>query len=83
MNSGADKLSHLVSAATGPAPWYWETFPSPTGASGKRYVWRFHPQGTDLAFLVTLHLADELDNLLVHESVLGYAQVHATTRQKE
>lgn len=56
-----DNLAQLVSAATGPAPWYWETFAAPTGATGKRYVWRFHPQGTELAFLITLHLPDELD----------------------
>jgi hypothetical protein len=54
-------LAQLIRTAVGPAPWYWETFPSVTGASGKRYIWRFHPQGTDLAFLVTLHLPDELD----------------------
>jgi hypothetical protein len=61
MDIADDNLSKLVRSSTGPAPWYWETFPSPTGASGKKYVWRFHPQGTELAFLVTLHLPDELD----------------------
>ena len=59
--SNGDNLPGLVNNAIGPAPWYWESFPSPRGASGKRYLWRFHPQGTELAFLVTLHLSDELD----------------------
>ena len=54
-------LSDLIQGATGPAPWYWETFPTFTGASGKKYGWRFHPQGSDLAYLVTLHLPDEPD----------------------
>jgi hypothetical protein len=53
------QLSESVRAATGPSPWYWETFPAPTGASGKKYEWRFHPQDSQLAFLVTLHLAGE------------------------
>jgi hypothetical protein len=56
-----EQLSAIIRSATGPAPWYWETFPAPTGASGKKYTWRFHPQGSELAFLVTLHLPDEPD----------------------
>ena len=56
-----EKLKEVISSAVGPAPWYWETFPSPSGASGKRYEWRFHPQGSELAYLVTLHLPDEPD----------------------
>ncbi len=52
-------LSELIQGAIGPAPWYWETFPAVTGASGKQYGWRFHPQGSELAYLVTLHLPGE------------------------
>lgn len=54
-----ERLSHLIRNATGPAPWYWETFPKPTGASGKTYEWHYHPQDSQLAFLVTLHLPGE------------------------
>ncbi len=57
----AEQLAQLIRASTGPSPWYWETFPPVIGASGKSYTWRFHPQGSDLAYLVTLHLPDEPD----------------------
>ncbi|MGE5113462.1 MAG: hypothetical protein ACM3JB_21570 [Acidobacteriaceae bacterium] len=56
-----EKLKEIIASAVGPAPWSWETFPRPTGVSGKRYEWRFHPQGSELAYLVTLHLPGELD----------------------
>lgn len=56
-----ERLAELIRSAVGPAPWYWETFPSPTGASGKGYEWRFHPPDSELAFLVTLHLPGEQD----------------------
>jgi hypothetical protein len=53
------ELLELVHSATGPAPWYWETFPRPTGASGKGYEWRFHGKDGELAYLVSLHLPAE------------------------
>ena len=59
MGNSDDNLSKLVRSSTGPSPWYWETFPFPKGASGKRYEWRFHPQESQLAYLVTLHLPGE------------------------
>ncbi len=52
-------LHELVSKATGPAPWFWETFPSVRGASGKTFEWQFHGQQGELAYLVTLHLPGE------------------------
>jgi len=54
-----EKLTQLIHSATGPAPWYWETFPRPTGASGKGYEWLYHGKDGDLAYLVTLHLPGE------------------------
>ncbi len=54
-----EKLQDIVAASTGPAPWYWESFPRPTGASGKGYEWRFHGPESELAYLVTLHLPGE------------------------
>src|SRR3954468_16982313 len=55
------KLQSLVTSATGPAPWFWQTFPTVRGASGKRYEWRYHGEQGELAYLVTLHLPDEPD----------------------
>src|SRR5512133_3412810 len=55
----ADRLATLVSSATGPAPWFWQTFPATRGASGKNYEWRYGGDQGELAYLVTLHLTDE------------------------
>src|SRR5512140_1439996 len=54
-----EQLTQLIQSATGPAPWYWDTFPRPTGASGKGFEWRYHGNEGDLAYLVTLHLPGE------------------------
>ncbi len=55
----ADRLATLVTSATGPAPWFWQTFPHVRGASGKNYEWRYGGDQGDLAYLITLHLSDE------------------------
>lgn len=54
-----DSLSTLVASTTGPAPWFWQTFPSIRGASGKTFEWRYGGDQGELAYLVTLHLAGE------------------------
>lgn len=54
-----EQLTELIRSAIGPAPWYWETFPRPTGTSGKGFEWRFHGKDGELAYLVTLHLPGE------------------------
>ena len=56
-----EKSKDTIRLAVGPAPWYWETFPRATGASGKGYEWQFHPPESQLAYLVTLHLPGEAD----------------------
>jgi hypothetical protein len=56
-----EKLREVIASAVGPAPWYWETFPRPTGASGKGYEWVFHKPESQLGYLVTLHLPGEPD----------------------
>jgi hypothetical protein len=56
-----EKLKEVIALAVGPAPWYWETFPRPTGASGKAYEWAFHRPESQLGYLVTLHLPGEPD----------------------
>jgi hypothetical protein len=54
-----EQLNKLVQSTTGPAPWFWETFPEVCGGGTRRYRWRFHGQEEGLNFLVTLHLESE------------------------
>jgi hypothetical protein len=54
-----ERQKELLKNAIGPAPWYWETFPRPRGASGKQFEWRFHGKDGELAYLVSLHLPGE------------------------
>jgi hypothetical protein len=56
-----ERLKKILAETVGPAPWYWETFARPTGASGKAYEWQFHNPESQLAYLVTLHLPGEAD----------------------
>lgn len=44
----------LIEKAIGPAPWFWETFPEISGASGRKYIWKFHGEGGPIGQLVTL-----------------------------
>lgn len=50
-----EQLNKLVQSTTGPAPWFWETFPEVHGGGPRRYRWRFHGHEEGLNFLVTLH----------------------------
>ncbi|MGA3128457.1 MAG: hypothetical protein ABSD13_17280 [Candidatus Korobacteraceae bacterium] len=50
-----EQLNRLVQSTTGPAPWFWETFPEVRGSGSRRYRWRFHEKQEGLSFLVTLH----------------------------
>lgn len=56
-----ERLRLLLTETVGPAPWYWETFRRPRGASGKSYEWRYHGEQGELSYLVTLHLPGEPD----------------------
>ena len=46
---------HLIENAVGPAPAYWQSFPQPTGAEGRKYVWTHHGDTGPIAQLVTLN----------------------------
>lgn len=56
-----EQLNKLVQSTTGPAPWFWETFPTVHGGGSRRYRWRFHGSEEGLNFLVTLHGEGEPD----------------------
>lgn len=59
-----ERLKTLISKAVGPAPWYWESFPSVRDDWGTDFVWQHHGTTGELAFLVTLHLQGEAQPLL-------------------
>lgn len=54
--AGARKL---LSPIVGPAPWYWQTFPSFQSRSRQRLVWTHHGTEGPVAHLVTLGLEQE------------------------
>jgi hypothetical protein len=60
--TGDERQLAAIERASGPAPWYWESFPRPTGRGGRRFTWTHHGNQGDLAYLVTLGLAEEKDS---------------------
>ncbi len=56
-----EQLNKLVQSTTGPAPWFWETFPEVCGSGSRRYLWRFHGEQEGLNSVVTLHGENEPD----------------------
>ena len=57
------QLKKLLAASVGPAPWYWETFPSFRSLAGQRYKWTHHGTEGPIAHLVTLGLEQEPDKI--------------------
>ena len=55
----SDKRLALLQKTIGPSPWYWKTFPELRGNSGQRFVWNYHGNEGELAYLVTLGLEQE------------------------
>src|SRR4051812_5008791 len=54
------RLKKILSQTVGPAPWYWQTFPSFQSHSRQRFVWTHHGIEGPVAHLVTLALEQEL-----------------------
>jgi hypothetical protein len=54
-------LRELIRQTVGPAPWYWQTFPSIRSQSGQRFVWTHHGDQGPLAYVVSLALEQEPD----------------------
>jgi hypothetical protein len=59
----ASRARKIIANTIGPAPWYWETFPSFRSASGQKFVWKHHGAEGPLAQLVTLALEQEPENI--------------------
>jgi hypothetical protein len=57
------RLRSELDRVVGPAPWYWNTFPEVNGASGRRFVWRHHGDSGPLAYMVSLAVEGEGDDL--------------------
>jgi hypothetical protein len=55
------RIRESLSRTIGPAPWYWETFPSFRSVAGQRFVWTHHGDEGPLGHLVTLGLEQEPD----------------------
>jgi len=55
----AARAKKILSAAVGPAPWYWQTFPSFQSNSKQRFVWTHHGNEGPVAHLVTLGLEQQ------------------------
>lgn len=49
----------ILSATVGPAPWYWQSFPTVQSRSRQRFVWTHHGTEGPVAHLVTLGLEQE------------------------
>ena len=54
-------LRDSITRAIGPAPWYWETFPTITSAANQRFEWQHQGQNGAVAYVVTLALAQQPD----------------------
>ena len=59
------RLQQILNKATGPAPWYWKSFPDLVGETGKRYEWSYHGETGALAYLVTLNERGKVDSPLL------------------
>jgi hypothetical protein len=55
----AARAKKILSAAVGPAPWYWQTFPNIQSHSRQSFVWTHHGAEGPVAHLVTLGLEQE------------------------
>lgn len=59
----AQRVRQILSQAVGPAPWYWETFPTFRAVSGQRFSWAHHGNEGPIAHLVTLGLEQEQEKI--------------------
>lgn len=53
----------LLAHTIGPAPWYWETFPTFRSQAGQKFVWTHHGTEGPVSHLVTLGLEQEPDKI--------------------
>jgi len=56
------RLLAVIEKSIGPSPWYWATFPSVVSHARQKFVWTYHGDSGDLAYLVTLSMEQEPNN---------------------
>jgi hypothetical protein len=64
-DTSTSRLRDLLNQTIGPAPWYWETFPKLSSASGQRFVWTHQGNQGALGYLVSLNAEGEADKPLL------------------
>jgi len=57
----ATSIRQQLERTVGPAPWYWNTFPTFRSPSGHRFVWTHHGEQGPVAYVVSLALEEEPD----------------------
>jgi hypothetical protein len=55
------RLREILAHTIGPAPWYWQTFPSITSVARLRFDWSHHGEEGPVGYVVTLGLEQEPD----------------------
>jgi len=55
------RLRELLKKTIGPAPWYWQGFPSFRSVAGQRFFWTHHGSEGSVAYIVSLALEQEPD----------------------
>jgi hypothetical protein len=53
------RLREILASTIGPAPWYWQTFPSFRSLAGQNFLWKHHGESGSIAHLVTLGLEQD------------------------
>jgi hypothetical protein len=59
----ASRVRDILATTIGPAPWYWQTFPSFRSHSGQGFHWTHHGDQGPIAHLVTLGLQQDPDQV--------------------
>jgi len=60
-HSDTSRFRDLITKTVGPAPWYWQTFPSFRSLAGQRFIWTHHGEQGPIAHLVSLALKQQPD----------------------
>ncbi len=58
-SSQKSRVLAAIEKSTGPSPWYWATFPTVVSHARQKFVWTYHGDSGELAYLVTLALEQE------------------------